>query len=122
MAATRSSTSRRAPRHAEHSADQARQLHACAYALEHPAPGVVGVGPVSRLGRLVFEPEKFAREATGLGALTGGLSWVEVPRDDSRLFGFLAEALAMLERPAPPGGAPLCDWCVYCDASRRTGL
>jgi hypothetical protein len=104
------------------SACQARQLHACAYALEHPAPGAVGLGPVSRLGRLVFEPEKFDRDATGLGALTGGLSWVEIPRDDSLLFGFLAEALALLEQPLPPGGAPLCDWCVYRDASRRTGL
>jgi hypothetical protein len=38
------------------------------------------------------------------------------------LFGFLAEVLSVLERPEPPGGAPLCDWCVYRDASRRTGL
>ena len=56
-----------------------RQLHAAAYALEHPAPGALALGPVSRLGLLVFEPEKFAREAGGLGALTGGLSWIEAP-------------------------------------------
>jgi hypothetical protein len=100
----------------------ARQLHAYAWALEHPAPGALALDPVTRLGLLVFEPEKFTREAGGLGALTGGLSWIEIPRDDGMLFGFLAEVLSVLERPEPPGGAPLCEWCVYRDASRRTGL
>jgi hypothetical protein len=109
-------------RRAEHAPLYARQLQAFAYALEHPAPGAFALGPVTRLGLLVFEPEKFEREQAGLGALTGGLSWIEVPRDDGLLFGFLAELLAVLERPEPPGGAPLCDWCVYRDASRRTGL
>lgn len=99
-----------------------RRLHAYAWALEHPAPGALALGPVTRLGLLLFEPEKFAREAGGTGALTGGLCWIEIPRDDATLFGFLAEVLLVLERPEPPGGAPLCAWCVYRDASRRTGL
>lgn len=43
--------------------------------------------------------------------------WIEIPRDDGLLFGFLTEALALLERPEPPGGAPLCDSCVYRDAA-----
>lgn len=100
----------------------ARRLHACAWALEHPAPGALALRPVTRLGLLLFEPEKFSREVAGLGALTGGLSWIEIPRDDATLFGFLAEVLTILDRPEPPGGAPLCGWCVYRDASRRTGL
>jgi hypothetical protein len=100
----------------------ARRLLVHAWALENPAPGSFGLGPVTRLGLLVFEPEKFAWEAGGLGALRGGLSWVEIPRDDAALFGFLAEVLTVLDRPEPPGGAPLCEWCVYRDASRRTGL
>ena len=99
-----------------------RRLQACAYALEHPAADVVAVGPVTRLGVLVFEPEKFAAETGGVGALSGGLSWIEIPRDDAPLFGFLAEALSVLERPQPPGGVALCAWCVYRDVSRRTGL
>ncbi len=78
-----------------------RRLQACAYALEHPAAGAPVLGPVTRLGVLVFEPEKFSAEAGGVGALTGGLSWIEIPRDDGRLFGFLAEALSVLERPQP---------------------
>lgn len=99
-----------------------RRLQACAYALEHPASDAAALGPVTRLGVLVFEPEKFAAEGGGTGALSGGLSWIEIPRDDRPLFGFLAEALSVLERPQPPGGVPLCPWCVYRDASRRTGL
>jgi hypothetical protein len=56
-------------RRTDHVPLYARQLHAYAYALEHPAPGALALGPVTR-----------------------------------------------------PGGAPLCGWCVYRDASRRTGL
>jgi hypothetical protein len=99
-----------------------RRLRACAYALEHAAPGAPALGPVSRAGLLVFEPEKFAADTGGVGVLSGGLTWRGIPRDDARLFGFLAEALAVLAAPEPPGGTPLCRWCVYRDASRRTGL
>lgn len=103
-------------------AARARRLQAWAYALEHPAPDVAAFGPVRRVGVLAFAPEKFAADAGGVGALSGGLTWTEVPRDDAMLFGFLAEVLSVLDRPQPPGGAPLCPWCVYRDASRRTGL
>ena len=106
----------------EQTVARGRRLQACAYALEHPAAGAAALGPVTRLGVLVFEPEKFGAEAGGVGAFSGGLSWIEIPRDDGALLGFLAEALSVLERPQPPGGVPLCPWCVYRDASRRTGL
>lgn len=109
-------------RHAAHDPLYARQLHAYAYALEHAAPGAATLAPVPRLGLLVFEPEAFVRDTERRAALTGGLTWIDIPRDDGLLFGFLAEVLSVLERPEPPGGAPLCDWCVYRDASRRTGL
>jgi len=107
---------------AAHVEARGRRLLACAYALEHPAPDAAALGPVTRLGVLAFEAEKFAADAGGVGALTGGLRWIEIPRDDGRLFGFLAEVLSVLERPQPPGGTPLCPWCVYRDVSRRTGL
>ena len=103
-------------------AARGRRLQASAYALEHPASSTATLGPVSRLGILAFEPEKFTAEAGGVGALSGGLSWIEIPRDEGALYGFLAEALSVLEHPQPPGGAALCPWCVYRDASRRTGL
>jgi len=38
--------------------------------------------------------------------------------DDQVLY---AEALSVLAQPSPPGGTALCTWCVYRDASRRTG-
>lgn len=110
----------------ERSAEQiplyARQLHAYAWALEHPKAGELGLGPVTRLGLLVFEPAKFSPTGEASVALSGGLTWIEVERDDGAFLGFLAEALSVLEKPAPPGGAPLCPWCVYRDAGRRTGL
>ena len=109
-------------RRPEHAAAPGRRLNAGAYALEHPAPGATVLGPITRLGMVVFEPQKFTGEASGAGTLSGGVSWVEIARDDGALFGFLAEVLAILERPEPPGGAALCAWCVYRDASRRTGL
>jgi hypothetical protein len=107
---------------AEEHAARGRRLQACAYALEHAAPAAPILGPIARLGVLTLAPEKLAAGAAGAGALTFALSWTEVPRDDGRLFGFLAEALSVLERPEPPGGTPLCPWCVYRDVSRRTGL
>jgi hypothetical protein len=99
-----------------------RRLQACAYALAHPAPDAPALGPITRLGVLLFAPEKFASETGGLGVLSGGLTWMEFPREDAPVFGFLAEALSVLERPQPPGGVALCPWCVYRDAGRRTGL
>ena len=36
-----------------------RQLHAYAYALEHPAPGKLALSPVTKLGLLYFSPEEF---------------------------------------------------------------
>lgn len=100
---------------------RARRLHASAYALEHPAPEVGALGPVTHLGVLALAPESLAADVSR-GQLSGGLRWTEVPRDDGMLFGFLAEVLSVLARPQPPGGMPLCPWCVYRDASRRTGL
>jgi hypothetical protein len=84
-------------------AAQTRRLHAWAHALES-----AGAGKVSILGALVFEP-------------AGSWRWSEVERDDAEFYGVLAEALSLLEAPTPPGGTPLCAFCVYRDASRRTG-
>jgi hypothetical protein len=94
---------------------RARRLHAWAHALES-----AGAGKVSALGVLVFEPASRA-PTTAAATLSGAWRWVPVERDDPTFYGVLAEALSLLERPEPPGGAPLCPWCVYRDASRRTG-
>lgn len=92
-----------------------RRLHAWAYALES-----AGAGKVSALGALLFAPAPTAA-TDGPVSVTGAWQWMPFERDDSSFYGFLAEALSLLERPEPPGGTPLCPWCVYRDASRRTG-
>jgi hypothetical protein len=105
----------------EHVPLYGRQLHAYGYALEHPAPGGLGLNPISRLGLLVFEPSSYLHQDQS-ASLSGGLSWVEIPRDDRGFLEYLSEVLAVLELPEPPGGSPSCDWCQYRDTSRRTGL
>ena len=99
--------------HAEASAST-RRLHAYAHALERDEA-------VAGLGVLGFEAGG-AGAVPGALTLTGQLSWRPIARDESSFFGFLAEALTLLERPTPPPGTALCPWCVYRDASRRTGL
>ena len=71
---------------------------------------------VRALGVVAFEPD-----TAGPAGLNGVWRWTPIERDDASFFGFLAEALPELARPAPPGGTALCPWCVYRDASRRTG-
>ena len=92
----------------------ARRLHAWAQAVETPSAGARKT--VSALGVLAFEPAN-----DGSLGVTGAWRWTSIPRDDATFFGFLAEALSVLAQPSPPGGTALCTWCVYRDASRRTG-
>ena len=92
----------------------ARRLHAWAHAFETPELGTRH--DVQALGVLAFEPE-----TAGPAGLSGAWRWTHIERDDASFFGFLAEALSLLAHPAPPGGTALCPWCVYRDASRRTG-
>jgi len=92
-----------------------RRLHAWAHAVETPGAGESRT--VSALGVLAFEPDNDGRA----GVSGGAWRWTLIARDDAAFFGFLAEALTLLATPTPPGGTALCAWCVYRDASRRTG-
>ncbi len=92
-----------------------RRLHAWAQAVEKPETGEGKA--VRALGVLAFEPE-----GDGAAGITGAWRWTPIERDDAAFYGFLAEALSVLARPTPPGGTPLCPWCVYRDAGRRTGF
>jgi hypothetical protein len=94
---------------------RSRRLHAWAHALES-----AGAGKVTALGVLLFEPRS-PRAPEAPAVVPGSWGWEPIERDDSAFYGFLAEALSLLEQPTPPGGTPLCPWCVYRDASRRTG-
>jgi hypothetical protein len=99
-----------------------RQLHAYAYALEHPAPGKLALGPISQLGLLCVEPTHMHREPDGGISYVGDVAWIECPRDDAQFMGFLGQVLDVLEQPEPPPAAPACGWCTYRDEARRSGL
>lgn len=109
-------------RKAEHVPLYGRQLHAYALALENPAAGKLSLRPITRLGLLVFDPSSYSLAADGTSSLSGGLTWIEIPRDKTGFLGFLGEVLDVLEQPDPPGGTPSCQWCAYRDTSRRTRL
>lgn len=98
---------------AQHVAFYGRQLHAYAYALEHPAEGKLHLSPVSRLGLFVVQPNEMVRQSDGRIAYLGQVTWLEVPRNDSAFLAFLSEVMTLLESPTPPPAAENCPWCAY---------
>lgn len=98
-----------------------RQLHAYAYALEHPAPGKLSLQPVTRLGLLVVEPQAMQRTPDGRIAYLGSVTWQEMPRDDAGFLTFLGEVLAVLDSPEPPPPGESCKYCEYRSDARRHG-
>ncbi len=97
----------------------ARQLHAYAYALENAARNGFSRRPISKLGLLVFEPEMFVAGQKGSASLSGGLSWIEIERDDRTFLEFLSNVLSILEQPSPPLDFQTCEWCGYRDTASR---
>ena len=98
-----------------------RQLHAYAWALEQAAPDTLHRAPITRMGLLCLNPAELTDFCSGHHAtvqLTP--TWVEVPRDDAAFAQFLAEALALLAEPDPPGAGSDCEICNY--TRRRMGL
>jgi hypothetical protein len=90
-----------------------RQLTAYAYALEHPAPGALGLYPVSRMGLLVITPEGYERSAVGGMAFASRATWLEVPRNDAAFTAFLEQVMAVLDAPLPPKPSETCGVCQY---------
>jgi len=99
---------------ADHLATYGRQLHAYAWALEHPAGGLPAT--VSSLGLLCFLPETFDARGPHAG-LFGSLEWVEVPRDETGFLKFLHDVLDVLEGPTLPPPALDCPWCALRDGA-----
>jgi len=92
----------------------ARQLHAYALALEQPS-----VGPptdVSALGLLCFSPDRFETNGQD-AAVTGGLSWTEVPLHRPAFMSFLSRVLALLDEPEAPPPSIDCRWCHPADGA-----
>jgi hypothetical protein len=106
----------------EHVQLYGRQLQAYAHALENPSEGQFGLRPISKLGLIVYEPRDFAAFKEADVALTGSMTWSEIPRDEAGFMDFLREMVELLERPTAPPGSPSCVWCQYRDTSRRVAL
>ena len=99
-----------------------RQLHAYAMALEHAAPGKFALAPVTRLGLMVFEPDDYGHSAGSTAALSGPMTWLEIPRDDAGFRRFLAEVVALLESEELPASGESCVFCRYREESRTRGV
>jgi len=90
----------------------ARQLHAYAHALENPAPDALRLQPVTRLGLLYFEPDDCAYIGEGRQAISGQLTWIEIPKDELGFMKLLGEVVSLLDGPLPDP-AEKCPWCDY---------
>ena len=97
-----------------------RQLHAYAFALEHPAPGKLGFQPIERLGLLCFDPSKMHEDQAGTLSLSGPATWVECPLEKAGFERFMDEVLTLLEQPQIPDANPDCSFCAYRESARTT--
>jgi hypothetical protein len=90
-----------------------RQLHAYAYALEHPATNALALSPVTKLGLLYFYPDNINQQ--GIDRLNYGaeIVWIEVEKDEQGFLKFIDKVLDVLELPHPPECSPNCQWCSY---------
>ena len=90
-----------------------RQLHAYAYALEHPAEDQLHLTPVSALGLLYFTPDRCELTGPERQILEGSMKWLPVPRDDAAFMRFLGQVVDLLDGPLPQADLQSCPWCQY---------
>lgn len=102
----------------EHIAFYSRQLHAYAFALEHPSPGGMALSPVSRLGLLSVEPTHLEQISQGQIAYLGTPTWQEIPKDEAAFLDFINLVLVILDQPEPPAKGKSCSYCDYRAAAR----
>jgi len=98
-----------------------RQLHAYAYALEHPAPGKLSLEPITRLGLLTVEPIDITRDEHRRIAYVGDVTWLEVPKDEDAFLSFLSQITRVLSQPEPPPSSEGCGFCQYRADARTYG-
>lgn len=90
-----------------------RQLHAYAYALEHPALGKLALSPVTKLGLLYFYPDNISQNNIDRLNYGAEIVWVEVEKDEQSFLSFIDEVLSVLELPEVPEHSANCQWCSY---------
>jgi len=96
-----------------------RQLHAYAYALEHPDPSAFSLYPITRLGLLYFYPSSIDQQCIERLSYEAEISWVEINKDEQGFLDFIDELLDVLELPAAPEHSPECQWCRYTNKLSR---
>ena len=90
-----------------------RQLHAYAYALEHPATNALTLSPVTKLGLLYFYPDNINQQSIDRLNYGAEIVWVEVEKDEESFLKFIDEVLDVLESPEAPEHSSDCQWCSY---------
>ncbi|KAI0563895.1 Exonuclease phage-type/RecB [Gracilaria domingensis] len=119
---------------AKTSATYSRQLHAYAAALENPSRNSqLEKASVSELGLMVYTPSDFHTPLDKKGkiqaAMTGGMQYIRIDRDNPGFLKFLGEVLDVLDMPeAPPpqlaNGRNFsnCSYCNYLHHAHKSGL
>jgi PD-(D/E)XK nuclease superfamily len=97
---------------AEHVLFYGRQLHSYVLAAEHPAPGALGLSPITQLGLLCVEPLAMI-DLDGGVAYKGEAHFLEIERDDDAFMAFISQILYVLEKPEPPEASAKCSYCRY---------
>jgi len=90
-----------------------RQLHAYAYALEHPAPHALALAPITKLGLLYFYPSNINQQSIERLSWEAEITWIEIAKDEQGFLGFIDKVLDVLELPEAPEYSPSCQWCSY---------
>lgn len=90
-----------------------RQLHAYAYALEHPAPTALSLSPISKMGLLYFYPSKVSQQSIEWLSYEAEIHWVEVSKEEQKFLTFIDNVLDLLESSVLPDSSPNCKWCEY---------
>lgn len=106
----------------EHVPFYSRQLHAYAFALEHPATGKPYISPINRLGLFVATPQATLDLSTSEISFQIGLTWMEVPYLEGGFISFIDRVLTILELPEPPPAGPKCSYCEYRLHAREHGM
>jgi hypothetical protein len=106
----------------EHIPFYSRQLHAYAYALEHPAPNRLSCSPISRLGLYIETPHATLAATTSDISFHFRSTWLDVPFQESGFLSFIEQVLALLELPSPPPAGEDCTYCQYRHHAREHGM
>lgn len=103
----------------EHVAFYGRQLHAYAYALEHPGINKLRLSPVTHLGLLSVAPAAMEINEQEMVSYIGKITWQPVPIDYGGFMQFMGEVLTVLAAEQPPAPNPKCGYCEYRQAARE---